>query len=129
MHSLSTNSLRKNVYLGITKSFLLWSFTLAVCLLVVGFPVGVLLVTCGILATVVLQAVLPSSAVVLVAGSLLSINLLVVVLGAAILTAKGIHPEEVSWLHWLHGKDGLQISNLPVYASCPLTCDFTQTIL
>ena len=129
MHSLSTHGLRKNVYLGMTKSFLLWSFTLAVCLLVVGFPVGVLFVTCGILATVILQAVLPSSAVVLVTGSILTLNLLVVVLGAAILTAKGIHPEEVSWLHWLHGKNGLQISNLPVYASCPLTCDLSQTIL
>ena len=128
MHSLSKNGLRKNIYLSVTKSFLLWSFTLAVCLLVVGFPLGVLVITFGILATIILQAVLPSSAVVLVAGSLLSVNLLVVVLGAAILTAKGIHPEEVSWLHWLHGKDGLQILNAPVYASCPLTCELTRVI-
>jgi hypothetical protein len=126
MQLVQVNSSRKNSYFGITKSFLLWSFTLTVCLLVVGFPIGVLLVTCGILATVVLQAVLPSSAVVLVAGSILSINLLIVVLGATILTAKGIHPEEVSWLHWLHGKESTQLSNSPVYASCPLTCDLTR---
>ena len=123
MQLVHTDSPRKNTYLGLTKSFLLWSFTLTVCFLVVGFPVGVVLATCGILATVVLQAVLPSSAVVLVAGSILSLNLLIVILGAAILTFKGIHPEEVSWLHWLHGKDDLQLSNAAIYASCPLTCE------
>ena len=129
MHSLSPErTLRKNIYVDMTKSFLLWSFTLTVCLLVVGFPIGVLLVTCGILATVVLQAVLPSSAVVLVAGSILSINLLIVVLGAAVLAVKGINPEQVSWLHWLHGKENFQISNAPVYASCPLTCDLRVTV-
>ena len=127
MYSVSTErNLRKNIYLDVTKSFLLWSFTLTVSLLVVGFPLGVLLVTCGILATVVLQAVLPSSAVVLVAGSILSLNLLIVVLGAAVLTAKGIHPEEVSWLNWLHGKESLQASKSSVYAACPLTCELTR---
>ena len=129
MQLVPQDSLHKNVYLGLTKSFLLWSFTLTVCLLVVGFPLGVLLVTCGILATVVLQAVLPSSAVVLVAGSILSINLLIVLLGAAILSAKGIHPEEVSWLHWLHGKESFQRANASVYASCPLTCDLTKLVV
>jgi hypothetical protein len=126
MQLVQADNLRKNSYFGLTKSFLLWSFTLTVCLLVVGFPFGVLFVTCGILATVVLQAVLPSSAVVLVAGSILSINLLIVVLGATILTAKGIHPEEVSWLHWLHGKENTQLSSSSVYAACPLTCDLTK---
>jgi hypothetical protein len=126
MQLVQTDNLRKNSYLGLIKSFLLWSFTLTVCLLVVGFPIGVLVVTCGILATVILQAVLPSSAVVLVSGSILSLNLLIVVFGAIFLTAQGIHPEEVSWLHWLHGKDNTQISNSPVYASCPLTCDLTK---
>lgn len=126
MQLVQADNLRKNSYFGLTKSFLIWSFTLTVCLLVVGFPFGVLFVTCGILATVVLQAVLPSSAVVLVSGSILSINLLVVILGAAILTAKGVNPEEVSWLHWLHGKDNAQLSNSSVYASCPLTCDLAK---
>jgi hypothetical protein len=52
---------RKNSYVGLIKSFLIWSFTLTVCLLVVGFPVGALIVTVGLLATIVLQTVLPLS--------------------------------------------------------------------
>ena len=123
MQSIQNNTLHKDSYFGLIKSFLLWSFTLTVCLLVVGFPVGFLLVTVGILATVVLQTVLPSSAVLLVAGSIIGINVLTVVLGAAILTAKGIHPEEVSWLSWLHGKG--DSDKPPVYAFCPLTCELT----
>lgn len=121
MQSIQNNTLNRNSYLVLTKSFLLWSFTLTVCLLVVGFPVGFLLVTIGILATLVLQTVLPSSAVLLVAGSIIGINLLIVILGAAILTAKGIHPQEVSWLSWLHGEENSV--EAPVYAFCPLTCE------
>lgn len=123
MPSIQNNTLPQNSYLVLTKSFLLWSFTLTVCLLVVGFPVGVLLVTVGILATIVLQTMLPSSAVLLVAGSIMVINLLTVILGAAILTAKGIHPQEVSWLSWLHGDE--KSSKAAIYAFCPLTCELT----
>lgn len=54
---------RKNSYLALIKSFLIWSFTLTVCLLVVGFPVGALVVTIGILAAIILQTVFPTSAV------------------------------------------------------------------
>lgn len=111
-----------NNYVGLVKSFLVWSFTLAVCLLVVGFPVGALVVTIGLLATVILQTVLPASAVFLVVGSILTLNVAIVLLGAAALSLKGIHPEEVSWLNWLHGQKDL--INIPVYASCPLTCQF-----
>ena len=50
---------QKNSYFDLVKSFLIWSFTLTVCLLVVGFPVGALIVTIGILATIVLQTVIP----------------------------------------------------------------------
>lgn len=120
MQLVQNNTWKKNIYLTLTKSFLLWSFTLAVCLLVVGFPIGVLLVTVGIFATVILQAILPASAVVLVVGSLVALNFLIVFVGAAILTLRGIHPQEVSWLHWLHGQDSSR--NNPIYASCPLTC-------
>ncbi len=120
MQLVQNNTWKKNIYLALTKSFLLWSFTLAVCLLVVGFPIQVILTTVGILATIVLHAILPSSAVLLVVSSIVSLNLLIVFIGAAILTAKGIHPQEVSWLHWLHGQD--RSVNDPVYASCPLTC-------
>ncbi len=111
---------QKNSYFAFIKSFLLWSFTLTVCLLVVGFPVGALVVTVGILATIVLQTVLPASAVLLVTGSIFCINLAVVVLGAAILSFKGIHPEQVTWLNWLHGQG--KLAHTPIYASCPLTC-------
>jgi len=121
MQLVQNSTWKKNIYLTLTKSFLLWSFTLAVCLLVVGFPIGVLLVTVGIFATVILQAILPSSAVVLVVGSIVTLNFLIVFVGATILTARGIHPQEVSWLNWLHGQDSS--INAAIYASCPLTCE------
>ena len=114
--------IRKNSYVGLVKSFLIWSFTLTVCLLVVGFPVGALIVTVGLLATITLQTVLPASAVVVVVGSIFSLNLAVVLISAAVLALKGIHPEQVSWLSWLHGQKDLV--NTPVYAACPLTCQF-----
>ena len=117
---------RKNSYFGFLKSFAIWSFTLTVCLLVVGFPVGALVVTIGILATVVLQTVLPASAVLLVTGSIFTVNLAVVLIGAALLALKGVHPEQVSWLGWLHGQK--QLIKAPIYASCPLTCQF-ETIV
>lgn len=113
---------QKNSYLDLIKSFLVWSFTLTVCLLVVGFPVGALVVTIGILATIILQTVIPASAVLVVTGSIFALNIGVVLLGAAILAFKGIHPEQVSWLSWLHGQN--QLGHTPVYASCPLTCEF-----
>ncbi|MBV9386059.1 MAG: hypothetical protein JOZ78_06495 [Chroococcidiopsidaceae cyanobacterium CP_BM_ER_R8_30] len=103
------------------KSFLIWTFTLAVCLLVVGFPLVVLMATVGALSAIVLESVMPISAALLVAGSLVGFNVMAVLAGAGILTFKGIHPHEVSWLNWLHGKaDPL---NTSVYAACPLTCD------
>ncbi len=111
---------QKNSYFAFIKSFLVWSFTLTVCLLVVGFPVGALVVTVGLLATIILQTVLPASAVLLVTGSIFAINVGIVVLGAAVLSFRGIHPEQVSWLSWLHGES--KLANAPVYASCPLTC-------
>ena len=111
---------RKSSYVGLIKSFLVWSFTLSVCLLVVGFPVGALVVTIGLLATIILQSVIPASAVLLVTSSIFGLNIAIVVVGAAALSLKGIHPQEVSWLKWLHGQKNLV--NIPVYASCPLTC-------
>ncbi|MDJ0691579.1 MAG: hypothetical protein QNJ41_24125 [Xenococcaceae cyanobacterium MO_188.B32] len=123
MQLVQENNLQKNRYLAVIKDFLLWSFTLTVCLLVVGFPVGVLVVTFGILSTLILQFVFPASAVLLVTGSLLALNVLIVFVGAAILTLKGIHPQEVSWLRWLHGK--AELANTSVYASCPLTCEIS----
>jgi hypothetical protein len=124
MQLVQKNHWQNNAYIAVVKSFLLWSFTLTVCLLVVGFPVGVLIVTIGTLLTIILQTVLPTTAVLLVTGSIFAINVLIVVIGAAVLTAKGVHPEQVSWLNWLHGQTK-SISN-SVYASCPLTCALTR---
>jgi hypothetical protein len=108
-------------FIAMVKSFLLWSFTLTVCFLVVGFPIVVVLITIGALAALVLQSILPTTAVLLVSGSLLGGTLFAIVLSSIALTIKGIHPQDVSWLHWLHGED--KPINESVYAACPLTCD------
>jgi hypothetical protein len=102
------------------KSFLIWAFTLTVCLLVVGFPIVILMVTFGSLLAIILQTVVPMSSVLLVAGSIIGLNLLGIMLGAAILTVKGVHPDQVSWLRWLQGEEDPRHTS--VYASCPLTC-------
>ncbi|MEB3181050.1 MAG: hypothetical protein VKL59_18750 [Nostocaceae cyanobacterium] len=116
-----TSDLGKTDSLFAIKSFLIWTFTLAVCLLVVGFPLVVLMATVASLLSVVLQSVMPMSAVLLVAGSVIALNILAVVVAAAVLTMKGIHPHQMEWLSWLHGEaEQVQTS---VYASCPLTCD------
>lgn len=115
-----SQSYRRFYYLVMLKSFLIWAFTLGVCLLIIGFPLVILMVTIGALLSVVLQSVMPASAVLVVAGSLLGINLFGILFGAALLTLKGIHPHEVSWLRWLSGD--ADPSNQTVYASCPLTC-------
>ncbi len=116
-----TSNLGKSYSLLMLKSFLIWTFTLAVCLLVVGFPLVVLMATVGCLLSIVLQSVMPVSAVLLVAGCLVLFNVLAVLLGAGVLTAKGIHPKEVKWLSWLHGET--EEMQKTVYAACPLTCD------
>jgi len=103
------------------KSFAIWSFTLIVCLLVVGLPLVILMAAAGTLAAVVLQSVLPMSAVLLVAGGLVGANILAAIVAAAVLSLRGIHPEDVRWLHWLHGKESAL--KPPTYAACPLTCD------
>lgn len=115
-----TNSLA----VGMVKSFLVWSFALTVCLLVVGFPLVVLMATVGVLSAVVLQPVLPVSGTLVVAGGIIGINVFAVIFGAAVLTLKGIHPHEVSWLRWLHGE--ASPLNQPVFAACPLTCNLGE---
>ncbi|MBO3463610.1 hypothetical protein G7B40_002580 [Aetokthonos hydrillicola Thurmond2011] len=116
-----TSNLSKSNSLFLIKSFLIWTFTLAVCLLVVGFPLVVLMATVGCLLSVVLQSVMPVSAVLLVAGSLVMLNVMAVVFAAGMLTLKGVHPKQVKWLSWLHGEtDQTQTT---VYAACPLTCE------
>ncbi len=124
MELTTKQSWNKNYFLAIVKSFLIWSFTLTVCLLVVGFPLVVLMATIGVLMSVVLNSVMPVSSVLLVSGIIIGGNILAVVLGAAVLTIKGVNPQEVRWLSWLHGE--AQPSHSPVYACCPLTCSVTH---
>ncbi len=121
MVSAQSSNLGKTYSLLMIKSFLIWTFTLAVCLLVVGFPLVVLMATVGCLLSIILQSVMPVSAVLLVAGGLIMFNVMAVLLAAGVLTLKGVHPSEVKWLSWLHGEaDQMQTS---VYAACPLTCE------
>ncbi|MEH1873256.1 hypothetical protein [Nostoc sp.] len=121
MVSAQSSNLGKTYSLLMIKSFLIWTFTLAVCLLVVGFPLVVLMATVGCLLSIILQSVMPVSAVLLVAGALIMFNVMAVVLAAGVLTLKGVHPTEIKWLSWLHGEaDQMQTT---VYAACPLTCE------
>jgi hypothetical protein len=103
------------------KSFLIWTFTLAVCLLIAGFPLVILMVVVGSLLAVVLQSVIPMSSVLLVAGGIIGLNIFGVMFGAAMLTLRGVHPDQVTWLRWLQGEENP--GNSSVYAACPLTCD------
>ncbi|BAQ64146.1 hypothetical protein [Geminocystis sp. NIES-3709] len=112
-----------NSYLfAMTKSFLIWTLTLTVCFLVVGFPLVVILMTVGVLAAVVLQSILPASAILLVSGGILGVTTVLIMLSSMVLTLKGIRPDEVQWLGWLHDTDKDKINQNSIYASCPLTC-------
>jgi hypothetical protein len=105
------------------KSFALWTLILTVCLLIVGFPAGILIVGIGSLLAVALQAVMPGG-MVLVAAGIIGVQLLGVMIAAAVLTLKGIHPQDVSWLRWLNGEaDPLHET---IFASCPLTCEIEE---
>ncbi|MBF2064045.1 MAG: hypothetical protein IGS39_06415 [Calothrix sp. C42_A2020_038] len=115
------SDLGKTDSLQMIKSFLIWTFTLAVCLLVVGFPLVVLMATVGCLLSIVLQSVMPVSAVLLVAGGLILFNVMAVMVAAGVLTAKGVHPSDMKWLSWLHGE--AEEMQTTVYAACPLTCE------
>jgi len=107
-------------FLLLTRSFLIWTFMLCVCFLVVGFPVIALMVTAGALLAIALQSVLPVSAVLLVIGSIVAANLLVIMFSAAVLTSKGVYPHEVTWLSWL--ANPAKSLHTSIYAACPLTC-------
>jgi hypothetical protein len=108
-------------FLFALKSFLLWTFTLAVCMIVLGFPVLVLVVSIGALLAVTLHAIIPASGVLFATITMLGIHALGIMLAAGFLTLKGIHPQEVEWLRWLNGQENPLHTS--VYASCPLTCD------
>ncbi|MBD2022661.1 hypothetical protein H6F43_20980 [Leptolyngbya sp. FACHB-36] len=119
--ALSQSQGFRNVYyILMVKSFLIWTLTLAVCLLIVGFPIIILMMAIGSALAVILQSIMPVSAVLVVASSLLGMNLFGILFGAAALTLKGIHPHDVTWLRWLHGQENPRHNS--VNAACPLTC-------
>jgi len=124
MQLTSQEKVQKNGLLTGIKSFLIWSFTLSVCLLVVGFPVGFVLVSIGVLAVMVLHTVMPISSVIFVAAIIAALNVLAVLLGAAVLAVKGINPKDVTWLSWLHGDAEPKYET--TYASCPISCDMPE---
>ncbi|MEM9137827.1 MAG: hypothetical protein AAGB01_10825 [Cyanobacteria bacterium P01_F01_bin.42] len=103
------------------KSFLIWTFALTVSWFVIGFPAVAIMATLGALSAIVLQAVVPMSSVLIVAGMLLLFNVVGILVGAAALAIRGIHPHEVSWLKWLD--PNASASSKALYAACPLTCD------
>ncbi|MGY6530499.1 MAG: hypothetical protein ACXITR_11285 [Cyanobacterium sp.] len=113
---------QNNYFVAIAKNFLLWTFTLTVCFLVVGFPVVVILMTVGILGAIILQSILPASAILVVTGSILGSTAIAILFGSLMLTLKGIDPHDVRWLGWLHDHEAKQ-QTLAMFASCPLTCD------
>jgi hypothetical protein len=124
MVSAQSSNLGQTHSLLMMRSFLIWTFTLAVCLLVVGFPIVVLMATVGCLLSIVLQSVMPASAVLIVSGGLIMFNVMAVLIAAGVLTAKGIHPKQIKWLNWLHSE--AEKTQTTVYAACPLTCEINQ---
>jgi uncharacterized protein YacL len=120
--TLSTSQNLSQVHgFALTKSFLTWAFTLAICMIVVGFPLLIVVTTIASLLAMVLQSVMPMSAVLLVVGGLLVSHLVAVLVMAAVLTLRGIHPQDVSWLTWLSGTHDQPSES--TFASCPLTCE------
>lgn len=101
------------------RRFFIWTFSLTVCWLVVGFPVVALVVIGASLVAVSLQAVLPFSAIAVVAGSVLAVNVMLILTGAALLTVWGLHPHQLSGFGWLTSTQTTKAT----FASCPLTCD------
>ncbi|MDJ0704227.1 MAG: hypothetical protein QNJ46_13160 [Leptolyngbyaceae cyanobacterium MO_188.B28] len=119
-----TENIQRSAFFFIAKSFLVWMLILEVCFLVIGFPVVTLIVAGASILAIALQPIMPASAVLLVVSFLVGFNLLTVASVSAALTAKGIHPQDVSWLGWLNQEpDPLQT---PVYAACPLTCSIER---
>lgn len=78
-------------------------------MLIVGFPVGILIVTVGSLLAMVLHEILPGISLVMIVGSFIAVQLVGVMIAAAMLTLKGTHPGDVSWLPWLNGQSNPRI--------------------
>lgn len=126
MQSPILNSRKPSTQLRWLRSFLMWAFALTVCMVVIGFPILILVVTVSAFMAVTLQSVMPVSAVLLVTAGLIGSHLLGIALVSAILTFRGIYPQDVRWLTWLNGNAAL--TSKSVYASCPLTCEVNSAV-
>lgn len=120
----NSQSLETSAVLFSLKSFSVWVFTLTVCMIVLGFPIFVLVVSLSALAAFVLNTILPFSSILFVSITVLGVHAIGVMLAAAWLTSQGIHPQEVEFLRWLSGNENPLHTS--VYASCPLTCELIQ---
>lgn len=120
MISLPSNSIEKRSYGFWISSFLGWVFTLIVCMLVIGFPLLILAVAITTLGSVALHPLLPTSSALVMGGGMLAAYLLGAMAIAALLTRKGIHPRDVSWLTWWNRPAS---QSQAMYGACPLTCE------
>lgn len=120
----NSQSLENSDILFTLKSFSVWVFTLTVCMIVIGFPMFMLVVSLSALAAFVLNAILPFSSILFVSAIVIGVHAFGIMFAAAWLTSKGIHPQEVEFFRWLNGKENPLHTS--VYASCPLTCDLGE---
>lgn len=120
----SSQSLENSAILFTLKSFSVWVFTLTVCMIVIGFPMFMLVVSVSALAAFILNAILPFSSILFVSAIVIGVHAFGIMSAAAWLTSKGIHPQEVEFLRWLNGKENPLHTS--VYASCPLTCELSE---
>ncbi|MBW4442730.1 MAG: hypothetical protein KME10_16145 [Plectolyngbya sp. WJT66-NPBG17] len=120
----NSQSLENSAILFTLKSVSVWVFTLTVCMIVIGFPMFILVVSLSALAAFVLNAILPFSSILFVSAIVIGVHAFGILFAAAWLTSKGIHPQEVEFLRWLNGQENPLHTS--VYASCPLTCDLSQ---
>ena len=123
--TLATTQSSKGLHLFSTaKSILIWSFALTVCMIVIGFPMFVLMVSLASLLAFTLHAIMPTHAILITTVGFLGVHIVGIIAASAFLTFKGIHPQEVEWLRWLSGHENPDTSS--TFASCPLTCDIRE---
>ncbi len=113
-------------FLSAIQSVLVWSFVLVVCMIVIGFPVLLMVVSVGSLLAFTLHEIMPMSAILLTVSAFIGIHMIGILAVSTFLTLKGIYPNNVDWMVWLKGRENP--INTAVYASCPLTCDIKGTI-
>lgn len=104
------------------KCFLTWVFILAICWLVVGFPIVALISISGALLVIGLQILLPMSTIAVVAGCILAANVIILLGVSVSLTAWGIHPHQAPGFLWLNQKN----KNTDSRYFCCLSVDLRQ---